>query len=96
MKAFGSGHGACPGCGLPIAVKNVLESVAPCFAVNSTGCLEIISSQYGKSAWGVPYIHSLFENAAAVAAGIEVALKALGRTDAVSYTHLTLPTTERV
>jgi len=81
VKAFGSGHGACPGCGLPIAVKNVLESVAPCFVVNSTGCLEIISSQYGKSAWGVPYIHSLFENAAAVAAGIEVALKALGRTD---------------
>jgi pyruvate ferredoxin oxidoreductase beta subunit len=29
----------------------------------------------------VPYIHSLFENAAAVAAGIELALKALRRTD---------------
>ena len=81
MRLFGSGHGACPGCGLPIAVKNVLESVGPCFVVNSTGCLEIISSQYGKSAWGVPYIHSVFENAAAVAAGIEVALKALKRTD---------------
>ncbi len=81
MKLFGSGHGACPGCGLPIAVKNVLEGVGPCFVANSTGCLEIISSQYGKSAWGVPYIHSVFENAAAVAAGIEVALKALRRTD---------------
>jgi len=81
VKLFGSGHGACPGCGLPIAVKSVLEATGPCFVANSTGCLEIISSQYGKSAWGVPYIHSVFENAAAVAAGIEAALKALGRKD---------------
>jgi len=41
--------------------------------------MEIISSQYPQSAWKVPWIHSLFENAAAVASGIEVALKALGR-----------------
>jgi len=82
VKYFSAGHGACPGCGLPIAVKNVLQVLdGKCFVVNSTGCLEIISSQYGKSAWGVPYIHSLFENAAPVAAGIEAALKALGRKD---------------
>jgi len=82
MTYFASGHGACPGCGLPIAVKNVLEALdGKCFVANSTGCLEIISSQYDRSAWGVPYIHSLFENVAAVAAGIEAALKALGRKD---------------
>ena len=79
---FSSGHGACPGCALPIAVKNVLYALeGKCFVVNPTGCLEIISSQYDRSAWGVPYIHSVFENAAAVAAGIEAALKALGRED---------------
>ncbi len=82
MKFFGSGHGACPGCGLPIAVKNALKALeGKCFVVNPTGCLEIISSQYGRNAWGVPYIHSVFENAAAVAAGIEAALKAMGRKD---------------
>ncbi len=82
MKYFGSGHGACPGCGLPIAVKTVLNALdGKVFAVNSTGCLEIISSQYGKSAWNVPYIHSLFENAAAVAAGVEAALRAMKRKD---------------
>lgn len=82
MKLFGSGHGACPGCGLPIAVKNVLTALdGKAFVANSTGCLEIISSQYGRNAWGVPYIHSLFENAAAVAAGIEAALRAMGRKD---------------
>ncbi len=79
---FSSGHGACPGCALPIAVKNVLYALeGKCFVVNPTGCLEIISSQYDRSAWGVPYIHSVFENAAAVAAGVEAALKALGRED---------------
>jgi len=82
VKYFGSGHGACPGCGLTIAVKTVLNALdGKVFAVNPTGCLEIISSQYGKNAWGVPYIHSLFENAAAVAAGIEAALRALKRKD---------------
>ena len=79
---FAPGHGACPGCGLAIAVRNTLEALeGRVFVSNSTGCLEIISSMYNRSAWGVPYIHSLFENAGAVAAGIEAALKALGRKD---------------
>jgi pyruvate ferredoxin oxidoreductase beta subunit len=82
MTYFASGHGACPGCGIPVAVRNIIDAFdGKCFVANSTGCLEIISSQYGRSAWGVPYIHSLFENPAAVAAGIESALKALGRKD---------------
>ncbi len=82
MRFFGRGHGACPGCGLAIAVRNVLEALeGKCFVVNPTGCLEIISSQYGRNAWGVPYIHSLFDNAAAVACGISEALKVLGRED---------------
>ena len=82
MSFFGPGHGACPGCGLAIATRNVLEALeGKCFVANSTGCLEIISSQYDRSSWGVPYIHSVFENAGAVAAGIDLALKALKRKD---------------
>lgn len=50
---------------------------------NSTGCLEIFSSKYLESAWEVPWIHSLFENTAAVASGIEAALRATGRLDKV-------------
>ncbi len=80
MSYFGPGHGACPGCGFPIAVKSVLEALeGKAFIVNPTGCLEIVSSMYGRNVWGVPYIHSLFENAAAVAAGIEAALRVLKR-----------------
>lgn len=79
---FASGHGACPGCGVPVVVRNVLDALdGKCFVANSTGCLEIISSKYGSSSWGVPYVHSLFENSAAVGAGIEAALKAMDRKD---------------
>jgi len=77
---FGKGHSACYGCPLPIAVRNVLEALdGRCFVVNPTGCLEVTSSQYGRSAWGVPYIHSTFENGPSVASGIAYALEVLGR-----------------
>jgi len=34
--------------------------------VSSTGCMEVFSTPYPETAWKVPWIHSLFENAAAV------------------------------
>ena len=46
---------------------------------NVTGCIEIISSQLPWTSWRVPWIHTLFENAAAVASGIEAGLKAMRR-----------------
>lgn len=46
---------------------------------NATGCLEVSTALYGFSAWNRPWIHSAFENAAAVASGIEAGFKALAR-----------------
>ena len=46
---------------------------------NATGCLEVSTALYGYSAWNRPWIHSAFENAAAVASGIEVGNKALAK-----------------
>ena len=81
---FASGHTACPGCGQALAVRLVLRaSGRNVIVINSTGCLEIFSSKFGESSWEVPYIHSLFENIAAVASGVEAALKAEGRLDEV-------------
>ena len=75
-----SGHGACQGCGQALAARLVLEAAGPDVIVaNATGCLEIFTTPWPQSAWTVPWIHSLFENVAAVAAGIETALKAQGR-----------------
>src|ERR687888_529791 len=50
-------------------------------AANATGCLEVFSTPYPESSWQLPWIHSLFGNAPAVATGIAAALKVKGRTD---------------
>ena len=77
---FKPGHTACAGCGQAIAARLVLEAAGPnTVVINNTGCLEVFSTKYPESAWGVPWIHSLFENAAAVASGVESALVFLGK-----------------
>jgi len=77
---FVSGHRACPGCGMAIAVRHILETAGrDVIVVTPTGCLETISSPFGYSCWGVPWIHHLFENAPAIATGIAAALKAQKR-----------------
>ncbi|MEK7848347.1 MAG: thiamine pyrophosphate-dependent enzyme [Chloroflexota bacterium] len=81
---FASGHSACSGCGEALAARLVLWAAGPnVITASATGCLEVFSSNYPNSAWQVPWIHSLFENSAAVAAGIEAALKVTGRLDQV-------------
>ncbi len=74
------GHTACAGCGEALAARTVLEAAGRnVILTNATGCLEVFTTRFPRSSWQVPWIHSLFENAASVASGIEVALKALGR-----------------
>ena len=64
---FSSGHTACAGCGQSLAARLVIEAAGPnTIVTNNTGCLEVFSTKFPESAWGVPWIHSLFENAAAV------------------------------
>ncbi|MHC1631441.1 MAG: thiamine pyrophosphate-dependent enzyme [Methanotrichaceae archaeon] len=79
---FAPGHRACAGCGMPTAIKLVLDAAGPNTIVASpTGCLEVTSTPFPESSWKVPWIHSLFENPAAVASGIEIALRKFGKTD---------------
>jgi pyruvate ferredoxin oxidoreductase beta subunit len=74
------GHKACAGCGEALAARMVMDAAGPdTIVATATGCLEVFSTLYPQSAWKMPWIHSLFENSAAVASGIEVALRALGR-----------------
>jgi pyruvate ferredoxin oxidoreductase beta subunit len=76
-----SGHTACAGCGEALIMRLMMNAIGPnCIVANATGCSEIFTSKYPQSAWEVPWIHSLFENNAGVASGIEAALKARGRT----------------
>jgi pyruvate ferredoxin oxidoreductase beta subunit len=82
---FKAGHTACAGCGQAIAARLVIETAGPnTIVVNNTGCLEVFSTRYPESAWAVPWIHSLFENAAAVASGVEAALIYLGKKESTN------------
>lgn len=73
---FSSGHNACAGCGQLSAVQSVIRALNDDIIIaNATGCLEVTTTPYPQSAWGVPWIHSLFENPSAIATGISAALR---------------------
>jgi len=77
---FAPGHRACIGCGEALAVRLVCKALGQNVIIaNATGCMEIVSSQLSSTSWRVPWIHTLFENTAAVASGIEAGLKVLVR-----------------
>ena len=79
---FLPGHRACIGCGEALAVRLAAKAMGQnVVVVNATGCIEIIASQIPYTSWGVPWIHTLFENTAAVASGVEAGLKAMMRKD---------------
>ncbi|MFC1941458.1 pyruvate synthase subunit PorB [Chloroflexota bacterium] len=77
---FAPGHRACIGCGEALAVRLACKALGQNVIIaNATGCMEVVSSQLPWTSWRVPWIHTLFENTAAVASGIEAGLKAMTR-----------------
>ena len=77
---FASGHRACSGCGEALAVRLTCKALGRnVIIVNATGCMEIVSSPFPYTSWEVPWIHTLFENTAAVASGVEAGIKVLRR-----------------
>jgi len=77
---FSPGHRACVGCGETLAVRLACKAIGNNVIIsNATGCMEIVSTPLPSTAWRVPWIHTLFENTAAVASGVDSALKALAR-----------------
>jgi pyruvate ferredoxin oxidoreductase beta subunit len=86
MNAITKGHRACQGCGEALGARYAMDAAVRAadgrvIAANATGCLEVFSTPYPESSWRVPWIHSLFGNAPAVATGVAAALRAKGRTD---------------
>ena len=75
---YASGHRACLGCGEALAVRLVFKALGREVIISSaTGCMEVTSTPFPTTSWRVPWIHTLFENAAATASGIEAGLKIL-------------------
>jgi len=79
-NSLNSGHRACQGCGEALGARYAIDAAMRAtskrlIAANATGCLEVFSTPYPESSWQLPWIHSLFGNAAAVGTGIAAALK---------------------
>ena len=79
-NSINSGHRACQGCGEALGARYAIDAAMRAtgnqlIAANATGCLEVFSTPYPESSWQLPWIHSLFGNAAAVGTGIAAALK---------------------
>ena len=84
-ELFVSGHRGCAGCGEMNAVRQVLLAAGEnSIVANATGCLEVASTAYPQTSWNIPWVHAAFENAAAVASGVDAALKALGKREGVN------------
>jgi pyruvate ferredoxin oxidoreductase beta subunit len=85
-NSLNSGHRACQGCGEALGARYAIDAAMQAaqdrvIAVNATGCLEVFSTPYPETSWQIPWMHSLFGNAPAVAAGVAAALKVKGRRD---------------
>ena len=80
QELVSAGHRACSGCAEVLAMRLMAKALGENTVIASaTGCMEIVSSMFPTTAWEVPWIHVAFENAAAVASGVEAGLKALRR-----------------
>jgi pyruvate ferredoxin oxidoreductase beta subunit len=80
FNSINSGHRACQGCGEALGARYAIDAAmeatdSQLIAANATGCLEVFSTPYPETSWQIPWIHSLFGNAAAVATGIAAAMK---------------------
>jgi pyruvate ferredoxin oxidoreductase beta subunit len=85
-NSLNSGHRACQGCGEALGARYAIDAAMHAtgnrlIAANATGCLEVFSTPYPETSWQIPWIHSLFGNAAAVATGIAAAMKVKGKPD---------------
>jgi pyruvate ferredoxin oxidoreductase beta subunit len=77
---FVPGHKSCQGCAEALAVRLVAKALGENVIVScATGCMEVVSSAYPHTSWDVPWLHTAFGNAAAVASGTEAGIRALVR-----------------
>ena len=85
-NAITSGHRACQGCGEALGARYALDAAMRAaggnlVAVNATGCLEVFTTPYPETSWQIPWLHSLFGNAPAVASGVAAGLRRRGLHD---------------
>ena len=92
-NSLNSGHRACQGCGEALGARYAIDAAMHAtnnqlIAANATGCLDVFSTPYPETSWQIPWIHSLFGNAPAVATGIAAAIKIKRQKGLVGHVRL--------
>jgi len=79
---FGPGNVACRGCGAAIAGRQAMKALGSRTIVTiPASCMATLSGSNQRTAWSVPFYHTLFEIAPAVSSGIRAALDIQGIKD---------------
>ncbi|MEW6407358.1 MAG: thiamine pyrophosphate-dependent enzyme [Patescibacteria group bacterium] len=78
-SCLASGHRSCRGClPVPVVARHILRATdKPVIVACATSCMEVTTTPYPQTAWRVPWIHSVFANAAATMGGVVSAYEAL-------------------
>ena len=70
-KRLAPGHGACPGCGIPVNVNLLLKGITGnVVLLFHTGCGMVVTTAYPKTTFKIPYVHNLFQNGASTLSGL--------------------------
>lgn len=80
QHGLGAGHAACPGCPGPSIIQATLHAAREGLGVEpvvtfATSCLQVATSLYPYNAWRVPFLHGGKSGFAAVAGGLDEALR---------------------
>jgi len=79
---FSSGHAACSGCPMALAMRHILNAVGPdTMAVAAPSCAAVICGAQPCSSLKIPVYQTSLESSAAAASGIRRALNAQGKHD---------------
>lgn len=89
-ESLAPGHTFCTGCGEALALRLACKALGSNVIIaNATGCTQVCTSPLPVTSWRVPWIHTLFENVAATASGIEAGLKILMKKGRVAERDIT-------
>lgn len=70
-KRLAPGHGACPGCGIPVNINLLLKGIeGNVVLLFQTGCGMVVTTGYPKTSFKIPCVHNLFQNGAATLSGL--------------------------
>ncbi len=77
---LGAGHTACAGCPAPSVVRAALDAARQAcdcepVVIHAAGCVELRTALYPRNAWRVPHLRAPAGELAAVASGLEAALR---------------------